>query len=135
MDQAAFSLPQHNASITTVSSLATEQENFPINTNKVELSHPEPVLPPEIKNIGVSVVPLHPPIPPEVSAAGVSATKDATPVSTTPSGIIHIPWPEEKIHEILQHDQNPLDSKLWLATLMEHELEMGKIQQKEEVAT
>ncbi len=61
-------------------------------------SDQKPTLHPEVAEAGVEVTPLQhtPKIHPDAAKAGLSLAKEATPVITTPTGIIKLPMTEEE---------------------------------------
>ena len=72
----------------------------------------------EVAEAGVEAVVEQQPLPPAVQKIGVHLAKEATPVSTTPSGAVQLPVTLEEAQRIVKKKQNPVNSIVWLALLI-----------------
>lgn len=80
-------------------------------------SEQEPVLHPELQEIGVEVVKDVPELTLEDKKAGLGLAKESTPAITQPTGAVQLPLTEEEEKKMLQ-STTVKDSPHWLATLI-----------------
>lgn len=121
-----------------VPSSAQSPEREPIprgGTNEwAKLSEPEVVLPDEVIEAGVEVVPVTPTISRQQQAAGVNFANEATPVLTEPSEEFHFPFTLPQTEEIIHRDKDISDSLRWLATLIFREIAIAR-RKKQQIKT
>lgn len=91
--------------------------------SSLEQSMVEPEIAPEVAEAGVEVTPVQhtPKIHPDAAKAGLSPAKEATPVITTPTGIIKLPMTEEEAKEV-RKVYGIKDSMRWRAELVLEQL-------------
>jgi hypothetical protein len=101
--------------------------NQVINQEIIRATEQEPVLSPEIKDTGISIVPNqeHIQLKPELKEAGMTAVKTAVPIQTAPSDIIDLPMNETKAKEVIK-THRPSESIRWIATLSMYIFEQAK---------
>ncbi len=85
----------------------------PISTVEVVTpSIPEPVLSPEVKEVGVQKVPEMPQLTLEHENAGIQMAKESVPVITQPSGIVELPMTKMEADKV---GKAPKKSIYWMA--------------------
>lgn len=113
---------------TPVGSVAKEHELpiAPQPESYVQPTEVAPVLHEEVEKAGVEVTPLHEPpvISEEAKKAGLTHAKEATPVSTQPSGMVKLPMDPKQAHIILQTHKKISESVVWLAMLIIRQVKM-----------
>lgn len=98
-----------------------QKEQQPVSSEVSEFVKPsetEPVIHPELSEVGVEKVKEVPELTLEDKKAGLSAAKESVPVSTAPSGLVQLPMTEEEALRTIK-TTNVSDSRHWLAVLVE----------------
>lgn len=89
----------------------------------------EPVISQEVAPI-IERISEEPKITEAHKQIGLELAKESVPVSTQPTGLVHIPWPAEEVQKIKRTTATN-DSKHWLAILFERVLkQLGNTAQK-----
>lgn len=97
----------------------------PTTETLIKPTETEPMLTPEVSEIGVEAHD-HETIrlTEEQKKAGILPAKEATPVPTEPSGMVHLPMAPQQAHIILQTHKKISDSIVWLALLVLKQVKM-----------
>lgn len=103
---------------TPVNSSIIKEHEPEIVTAPIQPSDKEPLLDKEEMETGVETVSESPQLSEDQKQAGISYAKEATPVSTTPSGNIVLPMTEEEALKTIK-TTNTSSSKHWFAVLIE----------------
>jgi hypothetical protein len=90
-----------------------------INQEMIRPTEQEPVLAPELKDAGVTIVQSqeHIQLNPDLKAVGVAPVKTAIPVQATSSDMIQLPMTEKEAERVAK-THPAIDSIRWLATLI-----------------
>ena len=121
MDDTVLPAPPQTAQQQPVpvgSSVVKEHEPETVTVEPIQPSETEPSLDKEVSEAGVEKVSESPQLSEDQKQAGIAYAKEATPVSTTPSGNIVLPMTEEEAIKIIK-TTDASDSKHWLAILIE----------------
>ncbi|HLD01673.1 MAG TPA: hypothetical protein VJC10_02245 [Patescibacteria group bacterium] len=83
-------------------------------------THPEVNLHPELQQAGVEKAPQHeqPQLTVSDKRSGLEHAKEATPVTTSPTGAVSLPMTQEKATAVVKETKDIRKSLLWYATLL-----------------
>lgn len=84
----------------------------------IKPSETEPVVYPELSEIGVEKVSEAPKLSVEDQTAGLSLASESTPVVTKPTGAVQLPMTEREAKQVLKMHKKIADSIVWMATLI-----------------
>ncbi len=84
----------------------------------IKLSETEPVVHPELSEIGVEKVSEAPNLSLGDQAAGLSLAKESTPVVTNQTSAVQLPMTEQEAKKVLKMHKKIADSIVWMATLI-----------------
>lgn len=97
----------------------------PTTETLIKPTETEPVLSPEVSEAGVEAhdyETIH--LTEEQKKAGILPAKEATPMPTEPSGMVHLPMDPKKAHIVLKTHKKIADSIVWLALLVLKQVKM-----------
>lgn len=101
--------------VNPVGSINKEAEMAPVQ-DFVSPSETSPVMDKEVKDAGIKEVGGAPKLTEEHFKAGVRHAAETTPVSTEPSGTVHLPMTQSQAGEKVKGNTD--DSATWLASLI-----------------
>lgn len=105
--------------VTPVSVPQKEQQPVASEVSEfVKPSEAEPVIHPELAEVGVKEVTEVPELTLEDKKAGIEPAKESVPVSAAPSGLVQLPMTEEEALRTIKTTK-PSDSRHWWAVLVE----------------
>lgn len=84
----------------------------------VQPSEVEPVLHPEVKEVGVVKVPQIPTLTLEDQKAGLALAKESVPVPTQPSGLVGLPKDEKEAASFLKVHRDVKNAVVWLVAML-----------------
>lgn len=117
-------VPQPQAGPVQVSPISPPQkEQQPVvsaapQEELIKPSETEPVVYPELSEIGVEKVSEAPKLSVEDQTAGLSLASESTPVVTKPTGAVQLPMTEREAKQVLKMHKKIADSIVWMATLI-----------------
>lgn len=105
-----------------------QKEQQPVSSEVSEFVKPseaEPVIHPELSEVGVEKVKEVPDLTLEDKKAGLEPAKESVPVSTAPSGLVQLLMTEEEAERTIK-TTSVSDSRHWLAVLVEKVFQLLK---------
>lgn len=105
-----------------------QKEQQPVSSEVSEFVKPseaEPVIHPELSEVGVEKVKEVPDLTLEDKKAGLEPSSESVPVSTAPSGLVQLPMTEEEALRTIKTTKAS-DSRHWLAVLVEKVFQLLK---------
>ncbi|HSX40519.1 MAG TPA: hypothetical protein VLF68_02805 [Candidatus Saccharimonadales bacterium] len=89
-------------------------------------SEVEPQLHPEVQEAGVETVSDKPQLTDEHAKIGIKVSADATPVATSPTGMVQLPMTQAQAQATIKKTKNVKESIVWLASLILRQLKMSE---------